>query len=124
AGMAADMLARGADNWSARGLGWITPKEGFSRLERLLHAGVTHAAIMPIDWSRFVASLAPDDDLEYFSEVAPIRKSIEPTGRQADRAQSIADQWRSAPASRRRSLVLAHIRKSVLDLLGVDSATV
>ncbi|MGH9135410.1 MAG: SDR family NAD(P)-dependent oxidoreductase, partial [Ilumatobacteraceae bacterium] len=57
AGMAARMLAEVGDVWSERGLGWIDPAEGFRQLERLLDDGVTCAAVVPIDWSRFAAHL-------------------------------------------------------------------
>ena len=124
-GMAAAASAKGADIWSARGLGWIAPAEGFARLERLLCSNLAHAAVLPIDWARFGAHLAPGPDRDYFSAVVPTEATAA-RGAKAAAATSgdtrIA-QWRAAPAAQRRSLVLAHIAEQALSVLGLSPAT-
>ena len=69
-GMAADLAVRGRDVWEARGLGKIEPAEGFDKLERLLADQVVYAAVMPIDWARFLAELPPHVDRDFFTAVA------------------------------------------------------
>src|SRR5262249_54171696 len=49
-GMAAELAARGNETWQARGLGTISPGQGFAQLERLLAAGAAYGAVIPIDW--------------------------------------------------------------------------
>ena len=43
----------------------------FAQLERLLSEGATHAAILPIDWHRFLSRLPAGVDADFFSAVAP-----------------------------------------------------
>jgi acyl carrier protein len=122
--MAAAASAKGADIWSARGLGWIAPADGFVRLEHLLRSNLAHAAVLPIDWSRFGAHLAPGPDRDYFSAVLPADATA---ARSAKAVAASGDtrvaQWRAAPAAQRRSLVLAHIAEQALNVLGLSPAT-
>ena len=134
AGMAAAAAAKGTDVWGARGLKWIAPAEGFARLEQLLRSGVTHAAVLPIDWARFGADLAPGADRDYFREVLPTGPvgSGAPGGSGASRGAAAAipaqvvsqlAQWRAAPEAQRRGLVAAHVTEQALNVLGLSPAT-
>ena len=61
--MAADAAAHGRDVWAERGLLKITPDAGVcARCETLLDDGVASAAVLPIDWPRFAASLPAGGD--------------------------------------------------------------
>ena len=70
AGMAAEAAANGRDVWAERGLLTITPELGFAALQTLLDDGVASAAVLPIDWPRFAASLPPGGDASFFAAVA------------------------------------------------------
>jgi acyl carrier protein len=123
-GMAAAASAKGADIWSARGLGWIAPAEGFARLETLLRSNVAHAAVLPIDWSRFGSHLAQGPDRDYFSAVLPAAAAGARSAKAATAAaETKVAQWRAAPAAQRRSLVLAHIAEQTLSVLGLGPQT-
>jgi NADPH:quinone reductase-like Zn-dependent oxidoreductase/acyl carrier protein len=123
-GMAATTSSRGADLWSARGLGWIAPAEGFVRLENLLHGNRAHVAVLPIDWSRFAANLAPGQDRDYFGAVLPASATMAPGAAvTAVSGGSRVAEWRAAPAAQRRSLVLAHSAEQTLSVLGLSPAT-
>jgi acyl carrier protein len=121
--MAATAVARGSDSWADRGLGWIEPSTGFAWLERLLRAGVTHAAVLPIDWQRFASKLPPGVDRAYFRAVLPqlADAPLAEAGRRAEAGK--LEQWKSAPESERRSLVLAHVQERALGVLGLDAST-
>jgi hypothetical protein len=56
-GMAARLAKSGHDVWAERGLAKITPATGFAALARLMQDGSTYAAVLSIDWSRFLAHL-------------------------------------------------------------------
>jgi NAD(P)-dependent dehydrogenase (short-subunit alcohol dehydrogenase family)/acyl carrier protein len=120
-GMAARMAARGGDVWSQRGLGWIPAAAGFAALEHLLSRGVTHAAVMPMDWNRFLASGAASAD-PWFSGLAAKPRQPETGGSPASDAAGLVEQWRLAPAAQRRSLLLAHLLEKSLAVLGLDSS--
>jgi acyl carrier protein len=124
AGMAAAAAASGADVWGAKGLGWIAPAEGFARLEHLMRAGVTHAAVLPIDWSRFGANLPVGADRDYFRAVLSAVSSVKPDPGVSAAAVSKVAQWRVAPESQRRSLVAAHVTEQALNVLGLGAETV
>ena len=125
AGMAARMVAEGADPWSKRGLGWIAPREGFMALERLMRDGATYAAVLPIDWRRFLAHPPAGHDAEFFRAVAPFdRETRSATPVRPAPAVSVVDGWRSAPSGERRSLLLAHLAERARHVLGVEATFV
>ncbi|WP_341891916.1 SDR family NAD(P)-dependent oxidoreductase, partial [Variovorax sp. YR752] len=55
-GMGAQTIAAGHDTWTARGLRWLEADAAFAHLERLWRDGATHAAVLPLDWARFLAA--------------------------------------------------------------------
>jgi acyl transferase domain-containing protein/NADPH:quinone reductase-like Zn-dependent oxidoreductase/acyl carrier protein len=123
AGMAASTAAGGHDAWSARGLGWITPDDGFDRLERLLGADVAHAAVLPIDWARFAALLPSGVDPDYFRAVLPASERTTVAAEQsAVAAASRVSEWRRAPESERRTLALSHVTELARAVLGLGAA--
>ncbi len=121
-GMAASTVSRGTDHWEDRGLGWMKPADAFPRLERLLRAGVTHAAVMPMDWQRFASKLRPGADRTYFGSVIP-QLAQGPAADVAQRQDGRLVEWQAAPQSERRSLVAAHLHERALSVLGLDPST-
>jgi acyl carrier protein len=118
-GMAADMAARGVDTWSARGLRWIAPEQGFARLAQLLATGVPHAAVLPIDWNRFLGSHAIADR-QWFAGLGATVAASTVTG--ATPAADVVASWRAAPEGSRRALVISHLRDQALQVLGLDAS--
>jgi acyl transferase domain-containing protein/acyl carrier protein len=57
-GMAARLGAREGGRWESRGIGLIPPASGFEALADLLASGRAHAAVLPMDWTAFLAGLA------------------------------------------------------------------
>jgi acyl transferase domain-containing protein/NADPH:quinone reductase-like Zn-dependent oxidoreductase/acyl carrier protein len=117
--------AGGADAWSARGLGWIAPREGFAQLARLLRDGATYAAVLPIDWARFLTRLPAGIDRDFYRAVAPAERAparAEPTtATRAAEGVSLVERWRAAPAGDRRGLMLAHLADRARHVLGLDA---
>jgi acyl carrier protein len=128
AGMAARMLDEVGDVWSERGLGWIDPAQGFDQLERLLGDGATCAAVLPIDWGRFVAHLPVGVERDFFSPVVPaLRRSVTDVVADeapADITASIVETWRDALPVDRRRLVVAHLADRTRHVLGTDEPAV
>ena len=75
AGMLAGSAAapRAREVWAARGLLPITPALGFARLEQLLREGAAHAAVLPVDWARFLSTLPEGADRGFFRELGASR---------------------------------------------------
>ncbi len=121
-GMAADLSARGGSTgWTARGLGTLTPATAFPALERLLRERAVHAAVMEMDWSRFMAHLPAGVDPAFFAGLAPARRGG--SGAAARTRGAIVSRLRAAPASQRREALLAHLRESALHVLGQPAST-
>ncbi|MEP7311632.1 MAG: type I polyketide synthase [Pseudomonadota bacterium] len=117
------MAAGNGGAWKQRGLKWIVPAEGFARLERLLRAGVTHAAVLPINWPVFLATLPPDTDLDYFPGVAATSARPAASVQLPRDAATVVQQWQAAPPAQRRAIVGAHIAVLANAVLGLDGST-
>ena len=119
--MAANLAARGRDIWQARGLRKIEPAEGFDKLERLLADQVAYAAVMPIDWSRFLAQLPPHVDRDFFSAVA--RSPAAPTKSERSKQGGILERLRAFPPAQRRAALISHLTERALQALGLEATT-
>jgi acyl carrier protein len=124
AGMAADLAARGSDVWQARGLGKIEAARGFAQLERLLADGASYGAVIPIDWTHFLAQLPPGADRDFFNTVVPALSPapVSKAGRSCQDS-SILERLRALPSGQRRQGLLAHLTERVLHVLGLEPAT-
>jgi hypothetical protein len=120
-GMATSTAARGGDAWIRRGLGWITPALGFSRLERLLREGAVQATALPIDWNRFLTSLPDGLDRAFFARLAALPPA--PRSATASSAAGAAARWRALPESQRRSAAQRHVVEETLAILGLAAGT-
>jgi NAD(P)-dependent dehydrogenase (short-subunit alcohol dehydrogenase family)/acyl carrier protein len=121
-GMATAMAAHGHDSWSSRGLRWIEPDAAFARLEVLLREGVATAAVLPIDWNRFLTTLPPGADPAYFERLksAPAPSAAAAAAQPA--AESRPQQWKRLPASQRRAALQAHLLDQALHVIGSGPA--
>ena len=113
--------------WSERGLGWIEPDLGFAHLERLLHDRAVAAAVLPIDWTRFLAELPDGVDRDFFRSVAPSVGTVGPTpatGEPTVAPSSVVESWRTALPADRRRMVVAHLIERTRQVLGSDEPAV
>lgn len=122
AGMAAAAAASGHDGWSQRGLRKIEPEEAFARLESLLRLRATCAAVLPIDWSRFLARLPEGLDPAFFATVAP--RGPRPGPAPASEAATFGARLRLLPAGQRRDALARHLTERALHVLGLAPSTV
>jgi acyl carrier protein len=122
AGMAAELASRGANAWSARGLGWIDPDHAFEQVAQLLAAHATQVIAAPIDWVQFLERLPAGEDRSFFRAVEPMvrRASAAPALTSTSQVVSVVDGWRAAPASAWRELVIAHVLERTRQVLGMD----
>jgi NAD(P)-dependent dehydrogenase (short-subunit alcohol dehydrogenase family)/acyl carrier protein len=122
-GMAASNSQAGRESWTERGLGWIDAEQGFTRLERLMREGAVHAAVLPIDWHRFVEQLPPGVDEAFFSRLTRKTRGAPPTSQTAPSGRSVADTWRALAESQRRPAIVAHVQKKALLVIGLPDST-
>ncbi|MGB0129289.1 MAG: acyl carrier protein, partial [Rhodocyclaceae bacterium] len=90
-------------------------------LSRLLREGAVHAAVLPMDWPRFLSRLAEGVDAAFFRGLggAPRAAAVEA----AAAVQTRAAQWHALPPSQRRDAVLAHLAEQALQVLGLPATT-
>ena len=108
----AGMAARGGQAWAARGLMPLQPTQAFAALERLLRAGATHAAVLPIDWSRFLARAPAGVDRGFFEAVATQGAAAPAL------AASVPAELRALPAAQRADALQRHLRERLLQVIG------
>jgi acyl transferase domain-containing protein/protein-L-isoaspartate O-methyltransferase/acyl carrier protein len=121
-----------AQRLAAQGIGVLTPPQGLLAFERLLAQPAAQAAVLPIDWTRYLLAQGRTAAPDFLADVAG-RARVEagapaatPAGGSAsahaakpvDLRQSLQD----APPSRRRPLVAAFVRERALRALGLDPA--
>jgi acyl transferase domain-containing protein len=121
AGMAATSTGRAHDVWAKRGLKPVTPERGFRALERLLGDDTAYAAMLPINWAQFLATLPPGADPEPFTDLAPVAPPRQASA--AGSGDSVVTRLRAAPAETRRSALLDFLRERALHAIGHDPAT-
>jgi acyl transferase domain-containing protein/acyl carrier protein len=119
-GMVASTTKDAQRRWHAQGLGLIQPDEGLAVLEKLISGDAAHVVAAPIDWRKFAR--ASQGRLPPFFEDVTSTRTVD---RAADDRQAgdILAEWRAAPLSRRRSVILATVRAQVATALGVDPQT-
>lgn len=124
---------------SARGIGQIDPEDGWAALWHLMEqspgpGAPVQVGVFPVDWAKFLAGGAPPFFRELAVAQAPLletmerggnrsngRKeagSLEPSGQALRMRQRLAE----APASKRRALLLAHVRDEANKVLGLPPA--
>ena len=118
--MAATAATQGRDVWAARGLGALEPADAFAALEQLLREGATHAAVVPIDWSRFLAQLPPGIDRDFYRAVGsdtPVEAAP------ASQGPFVPVRLRALPIGQRRDALVAHLAERALQVLGLEAST-
>jgi acyl transferase domain-containing protein/NADPH:quinone reductase-like Zn-dependent oxidoreductase/short-subunit dehydrogenase/acyl carrier protein len=111
---------------SERGLGALSSEQGVLALERLMQSGAVQAAVLPVDWSRFLRGWEQGAIPKFFADVAG---SVRPGGEGASGAAPIGvhskdlqRQLADAPVSRQRPIMAAFVRDLALRALGADPA--
>lgn len=113
------------DRLAAQGLGAVTPAQGLLAMQRLMEDAVVQAAVLPIDWGRYLAPLDAFALKDFAREVSGPARGAASDGaatQSAGPGDDLRTQLASAPASRRRPLVAAFVRERALRALGVDPA--
>jgi NAD(P)-dependent dehydrogenase (short-subunit alcohol dehydrogenase family)/acyl carrier protein len=123
AGMAAQASARGQDMWGARGLAKLDATAAFGALERLLREGAERAAVLSIDWGRFLAQLPEGADRSFFSELSAATTRTTQPQRETSTRQAFIDRVRALPSGQRREALVKHLSQQIIQVLGLDGTT-
>jgi acyl transferase domain-containing protein/NADPH:quinone reductase-like Zn-dependent oxidoreductase len=118
AGMAADLVGRGRDVFTARGLAMIGSELGFSLLERLLVDGSPYGAVIPVDWTKFLSRLPDGADREYYSMLTSAPKPGAAVAAKA--SPSSLERLKAIPAGQRRDALAAELASTARQVIGLD----
>jgi NADPH:quinone reductase-like Zn-dependent oxidoreductase/acyl carrier protein len=123
-GMATQLVAGGHDPWRERGLAPIDPAHGLEQLAQLLREGAVHAAVLPIDWQRFIATLPAGVDPAFFDGVVPrAAASAAPAAEPQAAPATALSRLQAMPAGQRAAALAAHLVERALHVLGLDAGT-
>jgi acyl transferase domain-containing protein/NADPH:quinone reductase-like Zn-dependent oxidoreductase/SAM-dependent methyltransferase/acyl carrier protein len=120
-GAAADLTERLA----AQGLGTLRPDQGLLALQRAAQLDVPQAVVLPIDWTRYLQSVAAGSVPPFLAEVAGSESAPQaPSASSAPiaRASDLRAQLSAVAVSRRRPLVATFVREHAARALGLDRA--
>jgi NADPH:quinone reductase-like Zn-dependent oxidoreductase/acyl carrier protein len=106
----------------SQGLGAVTPEQGLLALQRLLESGVTQAAVVPIDWRRYLERYEQSHVPTLFAHMTEAARTNATSAEQAaaPAAVNFRQQLVEAPESRRRPMLAAFVRERALRALGID----
>ncbi|MCB9147713.1 MAG: type I polyketide synthase [Caldilineaceae bacterium] len=112
-GMAADLSNRYQRRLIELGLQPILPPQGLQALGELMGQGAAQVAVMPMEWSKW---------LQQYAEIPPFLQNftahLEAVNTSAAERLGILQQLQNAPANKRRSLLVDHVRRAVGKVLG------
>jgi NAD(P)-dependent dehydrogenase (short-subunit alcohol dehydrogenase family)/acyl carrier protein len=104
-----------SDRFRSKGIGSLTPAEGWENLERLMGSSAAYVAVIPIDWSNV------DSELTASPFFRGLR--IEPAASLGENKPSqTGETLAMMPQAERQAWLLGEIRRQVAHVLGVASA--
>jgi len=122
-GMAARTDPGAMERWAAMGVDAIAPDRGIAAFERALAGERTQVAVLPVDWSRFLARRGPDSVPAFLRAVAEDAGASRALAPQADRRPRLLDRLAEAPEEDREELVVAFVREQVAAVLGIPAGS-
>jgi acyl transferase domain-containing protein/ubiquinone/menaquinone biosynthesis C-methylase UbiE/acyl carrier protein len=108
------------DRVSLAGLNHIDPAQGLAVLEHLMRSEAAQTAVLPIRWPEFLTHAAAIPRV-FFERVAP--DSTAAGSQIAPETRRIVDDVRSAPAARRRPMLMTIVEREACRVLGLGSST-
>ena len=121
-GMAAAVGQHDQRRWADIGLALIPPSEGIAILERLLHSGRAQVTVLPVRWPRFLAQFNAGTEPRLFADVAREARSGAAARSTVAESAELRKRLEETAPSKRRRVVLAHVREQVLKVLALDSS--
>jgi hypothetical protein len=107
---------------AARGLGAVTRQQGLLALQRLLDGRVVQAAMLSIDWTRYLEHAGNGAGKSLLSEVTAGRVLPAAPAALPVRGRALMTRLNSAPSARRRPMLAAFVREAAMRALGLDPA--
>jgi myxalamid-type polyketide synthase MxaB len=118
-GMAAALEKTEGQRWAATGLGWIQPAQGLETLEQLLLEGRTQAAVMPIDWPKFLQRIPAGSEPPWLSDII---RQARPEAQTASGPAELVQKLDAVTPGERLDVVLTYVREQAAHVLRLNVA--
>jgi myxalamid-type polyketide synthase MxaB len=119
-GMAAGVSEPDRARWAAVGLAALPPRQALAALVRLLQDGAVRAAVLPLDWTRFLAQFPASRRPPLLAQFSQRRPGADGARSAKDRA--LAERLRSASPAGRLALLADFLREQVSKTLGIAAS--
>jgi len=114
-GMAAALQSRDQARWAAQGVSLIEPEQGLTLLGQLMASTAPQAAVLPIDWSRYLAQIPTGLNLSVLSQLAESAALAETT------PPWIRLELEQAPPEERKALLMQQLQALLAKVLGLET---
>jgi myxalamid-type polyketide synthase MxaB len=121
-GMVTDLGARGEQRMNKSGFNLIAPEQGMKLMEELLSSRYAQAAVVPVNWSKFLQQFENSETPALFSEIAKATPSPRQVKKTPAQSASILQELERVLPSERLDLLTAHVREQVIKVLGLDAS--
>ena len=118
-GMATELGNRGEARLTEQGLSLIKPEPGLQALARLLRGAHAQAAVLPVNWTKFLRQFQRGEEPSFFAHVM---KTFKAQPQAQTPARDLVKELEAALPSERLALLAAHVREQVVKVLGLDAA--
>lgn len=116
-GMAARLKESEGRRWSAAGVGWIEPAQGFRTLEQLLVDQRVQAGVLPIDWPRFFAQIPSGSEPAWLADMAEEARTAAPKAESGPPV--LLEQLNGVTTAERLGLAVGHLQQQAAKVLAM-----
>jgi NAD(P)-dependent dehydrogenase (short-subunit alcohol dehydrogenase family)/acyl carrier protein len=109
-GLAAALSDQNRKRLAARGMDFMDTHACLAAMDVLTASGLAQAAVCPVNWERYVASLPPGCPTALFERLAPRQNSVR---------RNLMAELNGAPASQRRGILETFVREQIARSLGL-----
>jgi myxalamid-type polyketide synthase MxaB len=114
-GMAAALQSREQARWASQGVSLIEPQPGLSILGQLLETATTaQVAVLPVDWSRYLAQVPPGLNLSFLEQIATVNEAD-------TQPPKLRLELQQTPPSKRRALLTRQLQDLLAKVLGLSA---
>jgi NADPH:quinone reductase-like Zn-dependent oxidoreductase len=117
-GMAARLAGNDERRLSATGLGAIEPERGLQFLEQLLNEDATQAAVLPVDWPKFLERIPEGSEPAWLKDIA---RKVRTASDSQDSAPVLLNALIEVTPAERRDLVIGHLQAQAALVLALDA---
>jgi len=115
-GLAASLSDENRKRMAARGMEFMDARACLSVMDALAGTGLAEAAVAPMNWDRYVASLPPGCPTAMFERLAPVRIPAR---------KNLLAELDAVPANQRRAVLASFVREQIGRSLGIaDESTI